>query len=90
MDNQTETIPMFHIIHPSIIDLYIKSLTLYILQERLSRIRPDSITTDIQNEIDLAASEYVKSSKIAEDLFGSYENVKDQLDIFTYQRKGIA
>lgn len=80
----------FHIIHPTIVDLYVNALTLHILQEQLSKVGPDGLTNDVQMEIDKVSSEYVISIKEAEDLFGDPSNVQAQLNAFTSQRKGIA
>ncbi len=80
----------FHIIHPSIVDLYINALTLHVLQERLGKLGPNGLTQDVQIEIDKATSEYVISVKKAEELFKDSNVVQNQLDVFTAQRQGIA
>lgn len=80
----------FHIIHPSIVDLYVHALTLHILQEQLGETGPDGLTQDVQTQVDEAASEYVISVRKAEELFGSPDVVQEQLNVFTAQRSGIA
>jgi hypothetical protein len=80
----------FHIIHPSIIELYINALTLHILQEQLENLGPKGLTQDIQMEVDKATSEYVISVKRAEELFKDSKIVQNQLDAFTTQRQGDA
>lgn len=80
----------FHIIHPSIEDLYVNALVLHILQEQLGQIGPQGMTSEIQNQVDEAASNYVISAKKAEELFGNSHNVQVQLDTFSAQRSGDA
>lgn len=80
----------FHIIHPSIVNLYINSLTLHILQEKLDSIGPEGLTQDFQDEFDEAASEYMISVRNAENIFRSPAVVQNQLNIFTQQRQGDA
>lgn len=80
----------FHFIHSSIIDLYINSLTLFLLEEKLRESGPDALMIEMQQEIDKAASSYVLSVREAEGLFGSSEAVQRQLDVFSAQRKGSA
>lgn len=79
---------MFHIIHPSIIDLYVNALTLHILQEQLNNLDPDNFSLDKQTEIDKATTEYVISIKRAEELYKDSEIVQKQLDAFVAQRQG--
>lgn len=80
----------FHLIHPSIVDLYVNALTLHILQEQLGKEGPDGLTQDVQIQVDQAASEYVVSAQKAEDLFGDPSIVQAQIDAFTAQRQGSA
>lgn len=80
----------FHIIHPFIEDLYVNALILHILQEQLGQVGPEGLTTEIQLQVDEAASNYVISAKKAEELFGDPHNVQLQLDVFSAQRSGEA
>lgn len=80
----------FHIIHPSIIDLYINALTLHILQEQLTKVGPDGLSQDVQAEINRATNDYTVSVKRAEALFGNPSIVQDQLDVFASRRQGTA
>lgn len=80
----------FHIIHPSIEELYVNALVLHILQEQLGQIGPQGMTTEIQTQVDEAASNFVISAKRAEELFGNSNNVQLQLDAFSIQRSGDA
>ena len=82
--------PTFHIIHPSIVDLYVNALTLHILQEQLNSLGPDDFSRDKQTEIDKATSEYVISVKRAEELYKDSGIVQKQLDVFVAQRQGDA
>lgn len=80
----------FNFIPQPIIDLYIDSLVLSILQDNLSDTGPDGLTSDIKLEIDIAANNFVKSSKIAENLLGSEDAVQLYLDKYYAQRQGDA
>jgi hypothetical protein len=73
----------FHLIHPSIVNLYIDTLTLHVLQENLGIIGPDGLTDEIQSDIDNVASSFMISVREAEQLFGSSDVVQDQLNVFS-------
>lgn len=90
MDNESYTKPIFHIIHPSIIDLYVNALILHILQEQLTNLGPNNFSLDKQTEIDKATTEYVISVKRAEELYKDFGIVQKQLDAFVAQRQGDA
>ena len=79
----------FHLIHQSIIDLYINALTLHVLQERFDK-QEKGLDTDIQIQIDEAASAFVISANNAEAIFGNPDLVQEQLNVFTNQRQGSA
>jgi hypothetical protein len=73
----------FHPIHPSIVDLYINTLTLHLLQEELGRIGPNGLTDELRENVDVASSSFAISARTAEQLFGSSDAVQAQLNIFT-------
>lgn len=73
----------FHLIHPSIIDLYINTLTLHLLQEELGRIGPNGLTDELREHVDMVSSSFAISARTAEQLFGSSDAVQDQLNVFT-------
>jgi len=80
----------FVFIHPSIVDLYVSALTLHILQEKLSKLGPTSLTQDLQAEVDQAASEYVVVAKNIEKIFKSPVHIQSQLNAFAAIRQGSA
>ena len=73
----------FHPIHPSIVDLYINTLTLHLLHEELGRIGPNGLTDEFKDHVDIVSSSFAISARTAERLFGSSDAVQDQLNIFT-------
>jgi len=78
----------FHIILPSIVNLYVDALSLHILQERAKNAGPDGLEDDDKAQMTEAASNFVLSSQIAEELFGTPEIVQNQLDAFSAQYQG--
>jgi hypothetical protein len=73
----------FHLIHPSIIDLYINTLTLHLLQEELGHIGPNGLTDELREHVDMVSSSFAISVRAAEQLFGSSDVVQDQLNVFS-------
>ena len=73
----------FNLIHPSIVDLYINTLTLHLLQEKLGKVGPDGLTDEMQENVDDVAHSFSISVEVAEQLFGSSDLVRDQLNAFT-------
>lgn len=73
----------FKLIHPSIVDLYISTLNLHLLQEKLGSVGPNGLTDELRQTVDEAASNFSISARMAEQLFGSSDIVQEQLDDFT-------
>jgi hypothetical protein len=73
----------FNIIHPSIVDLYINTLALHLLQERLGIVGPDGLTDEMNENADDVAYNFSISVEEAEQLFGSSDLVQEQLNAFT-------
>lgn len=73
----------FNLIHSSIIELYINTLSLHLLQEKLSIVGPDGLTDELQDKVDEITNNFSISADVAEQLFGSSDVVQDQLDAFT-------
>jgi hypothetical protein len=73
----------FKLIHPSIVDLYVNTLNLHLLQEKLGVVGPDGLTDELRKTVDEAASSFSIAVRIAEQLFGSSDRVQDQLNQFT-------
>ena len=73
----------FNLIHPSIIELYINTLTLHLLQEKLGVIGPDGLTDEIRENVDNVTHSFSISVQAAEQLFGSSDLVQEQLNAFT-------
>jgi hypothetical protein len=73
----------FHLIHPSIVDLYINTLTLHLLHEELGRIGENGLTNELREHVDIVSSSFAISARTAEQLFGSSDAVQDQLNVFT-------
>jgi hypothetical protein len=73
----------FNLIHPSIIELYIDTLFLHLLQEKITNINIDELTDELNDEINEAATAFSLSANVAESLFGSSDLVQEQLDVFT-------
>lgn len=67
----------FNLIHPSIIELYINTLTLHILEEKIEN---DDLMDDLN--IDEIKHNFSISAQAAELLFGSSDIVQKQLDAF--------
>jgi hypothetical protein len=74
----------FNLIHPSIIDLYINTLHLHLLQEKLGMIGPNGLTDELREDVDDVTHNFSISVQVAEDLFGSPDIVQDQLNSFVY------
>jgi hypothetical protein len=79
---------MFSFIHPCIIELYISSVNLYILQEKINN--GSSYNKKLQDDVDKAANEFIICAKKAEELFQSSALVQEQLDILSTQKIGLA
>jgi len=73
----------FNLIHPSIIELYINTLALHLLQEKLGMVGPDGLTDEMNENVDDVANNFSISVEVAEQLFGSSDLVQEQLDAFT-------
>lgn len=81
----------FNLTHPSIVQLYISAIELYILQEKLETSKTSKtkkLNKELQKQIDLVASKYIISVKDAEELFGSPDIVQKQLNIFSIKKLG--
>ncbi|MFA5757971.1 MAG: hypothetical protein WC942_01140 [Clostridia bacterium] len=78
----------FNLTHPSIVQLYISAIELYILQEKLETSKTKKLNKELQKQIDLVASKYIISVKDAEELFGSPDIVQKQLNIFSIKKLG--
>jgi hypothetical protein len=73
----------FNLILPSIIELYINTLTLHLLQEELDTMGLDDLTDEMRNTVDEVSNEFSISAQIAEELFGSPDIVQGQLNVLT-------
>lgn len=73
----------FNLIHPSIIELYINTLYLHLLQEKVTNIDIKDLTDELNDEINDAATSFSLSVNEAEQLFGSSDLVQEQLNMFT-------
>jgi hypothetical protein len=73
----------FKFIHPSIIDLYISSLTLHLLQEKLGEMGSEKLSDKMRNDVNEASEKFANSAHVAEELFGSPDIVQEQLNRFT-------
>lgn len=74
----------FNLIHPSIIELYINTLHLHLLQEELGEVGPDGLTDEMRENVDAVTSSFSISAQAAEQLFGSSDIVQEQLNAFTF------
>jgi hypothetical protein len=72
----------FSITHPYIIELYINTLTLHLLKEKLDIIGSDNLADDLKKDIEEVANQFSISAQAAEKLFGSSDVVQDQLNAF--------
>jgi hypothetical protein len=72
----------FKFIHPSIIDLYINSLTLHLLQEKLGEMGCEKLSDEMRKEVNEASEKFSNSAHIAEELFKSPDIVQEQLNRF--------
>ena len=79
----------FTIILPSIFDVYVTATKLNILQEKLEKIGPKGLTTEIQSEVNQTAAEYILAVNAAEKLYGSTANIQAQIDVLKSSRIGI-
>jgi hypothetical protein len=74
----------FNFNHPAIIELYINTLSLHLLQERLGIIGPNGLTDELRKTVDETTHSFSISAQAAEQLFGSSDVVQDQLNAFTF------
>jgi len=74
----------FNLIHPSIIELYINTLSLHLLQEKLGIVGPAGLTDELRTKVDETTHSFSVSAQAAEQLFGSSDVVQDQLNAFTF------
>ncbi len=74
---------MFNLILPSIVELYINTLTLHLLQEELEMLESDDLTDDMRKNVDEITHNFSIAAQVAETLFGSPEIVQEQLNAFT-------
>jgi hypothetical protein len=72
----------FSLVHPSIIELYINTLHLHLLQEKLDIIGLDNVTKDFEELIKETTNNFSISVKAAEHFFGSSDVVQNQLNAF--------
>lgn len=73
----------FRLIHPSIVELYVNTLNLHLLEEKLGVVGPDGLTEELRKTVDEAASNFSVAVREAEELYGSSDRVQDQLNEFT-------
>lgn len=64
------------------------ALALHILQEQAKNAGPEGLGEDVKAQMTEAASNFVLSAQIAEELFGSPDIVQNQLDAFSAQYQG--
>jgi hypothetical protein len=74
----------FSLIHPSIIELYIDTLHLHLLQEKLNVIKPEEMTDELKCSFEEISSKFSVSAQTAEQIFGSSDIVQEQLNDFTF------
>ena len=73
----------FNLVHPSIIELYINTLTLHLLQEKLGIVGPAGLTDELRETVNETTHNFSVSAQAAEQLFGSSDVVQEQLNAFT-------
>lgn len=74
----------FNLVHPSIVELYINTLRLHLLQEELEKIGSNDLTDEMREMVDDVTKNFSISAEAAEQLFGSSDVVQEQLNAFTF------